>query len=51
MLVAYEKPSDNFIESVKKGIIENKSKAQGIDSVIDAVNEIFVEYRLWPVKF
>jgi len=28
MLVAYEKPSDNFIESVKKGIENETSKAE-----------------------
>jgi len=41
----------HYLNAIKNGIIENKSKAQGIDSVIDAVNEIFVEYRLYPVKF
>lgn len=40
----------HYLNAIKKGIIENKSKAQGIQPVIDAVNEIFVEYRLWPVK-
>jgi len=40
----------HYLNAIKNGIIENKSKAQGIQPVIDAVNEIFVEYRLWPVK-
>ncbi len=39
----------HYLNSIKNGIIENKSKAQGIQPVLDAVNEVLVEYRQKPV--
>ena len=41
----------HYLNAIKNGIIENKSKAQGIQPILDAVNEVLVEYRQMPVKF